>query len=337
MASQRIVADSELNPGAANAIHVCLKVQPGERTTLITDRASWDIARALGREVEQAGGTARYFLLEELVERPCKQMPEEILESLEETQVSLFVAQAQRGELGSRMEMMAVVNRRRIRHAHMVNIDRRIMCEGMRADFPRVDELSRRLLELARSAREIRCTTPAGTDLSATFSRELKWIKTSGLITPEKWGNLPGGEIFTSPARVDGVFVADGVVGDYLCRKYGSLSDTPLRIEISDSRISHLSCANQELLREFSEYTSSDANSNRVGEFAIGTNLAIREVIGNILQDEKIPGVHVAFGHPYGEHTGQNWTSSTHIDCVGRNFDIWIEDQQVMRSGDFTL
>ncbi len=35
-----------------------------------------------------------------------------------------------------------VVNRRGIRHAHMVNIERRIMLEGMRADFLKVDELS---------------------------------------------------------------------------------------------------------------------------------------------------------------------------------------------------
>ena len=32
--------------------------------------------------------------------------------------------------------MTDVVNRRKIRHAHMVNINRQIMLEGMRADFP---------------------------------------------------------------------------------------------------------------------------------------------------------------------------------------------------------
>ena len=40
------------------------------------------------------------------------------------------------------MQMTDVVNRRGIRHAHMVNIERRIMLEGMRADFHKVDELS---------------------------------------------------------------------------------------------------------------------------------------------------------------------------------------------------
>jgi aminopeptidase len=56
-----------------------------------------------------------------------------------------------------------------------------------------------------------------------------------------------------------------------------------------------------------------------VGEFAIGTNIGVRDVIGNILQDEKIPGVHIAFGNPYGAHTGADWYSATHIDVVGRS------------------
>src|SRR5580700_950755 len=70
---------------------------------------------------------------------------------------------------------------------------------------------------------------------------------------------------------------------------------------------------------------------------SIGTNIAIRDVIGNILQDEKIPGVHIAFGNPYGAHTGADWYSSTHIDVVGRKFDIWIDGRQIMHAGVFLL
>ena len=74
-----------------------------------------------------------------------------------------------------------------------------------------------------------------------------------------------------------------------------------------------------------------------VGEFAIGTNLACTHIIGHILQDEKLPGIHIAFGHPYCEHTGQTWKSTTHIDCVGRHFDIWLDDEQVMAKGKFLI
>src|SRR5438046_7446712 len=264
-------------------------------------------------------------------------MPRIILDDLAQSQVSIFAAQSQPGELTARREMTAVVDHHGIRHGHMVNINHQIMLEGMRADFLAIDELSQRLVERARQAKRISCKTPHGTDFEAELSPALKWLKTSGIITPEKWGNLPGGEIFTAPLNTNGTFVVDGVVGDYLCAKYGDLRDTPLIIEVRDNRIVDLRCEDKELLEEFRAYTSTDENSNRVGEFAIGTNHACTHVIGNILQDEKIPGIHVAFGDPYSEHTGADWSSKTHIDCVGRDFDIWFDDEQVMGGGKFLL
>ena len=45
----------------------------------------------------------------------------------------------------------------------------------------------------------------------------------------------------------------------------------------------------------------------------------------------------MAFGHPYSEHTGARWRSTTHIDIVGRRFDIWFDDEQVMADGKFLI
>jgi aminopeptidase len=336
MILEDIAVSPELAPGAYNAIHTCLRLKPEERITLITDRETADIAAALVREVEAVGSDYSVFVLEDYAPRPLTDgMPQPILDDLERSQVSVFAAQAQRGELHSRIAMTAVVNRQGIRHGHMVNIDREIMQEGMLADFLEVDRLSSWLIDKARPSKQIRVTSKGGTDIVATFAPHLKWIKTSGIITAQKWGNLPGGEIFTAPHNVEGRFVVDGVVGDYLCRKYGDLKATPLTIDIMDNRITRLACDNEELLEEFRRYTSTDENSNRVGEFAIGTNIAVKDVRGNILQDEKIPGCHIAFGHPYAEHTGQTWISDTHIDCVGRDFDISIDGELVMQDGKF--
>jgi aminopeptidase len=329
--------DEELAPGARNAIRVCLRLKPEERITIITDQATCDLAAALQAEVEEVGSEHAVFLLENYATRPLTHMPSIVLEDLAQSQVSIFAAQSQRGELRSRAEMTDVVNKKHIRHAHMVNITREIMIEGMRADYRAVDALSQRLIERARLAKRITCRTHAGTDFVADLSPQLKWLKTSGIITSEKWGNLPGGEIFTAPLNTNGTFLVDGVVGDYLCAKYGDLHDTPITIQVRDNRILDLACDHEELLEEFRAYTSMDENSNRVGEFAIGTNTACTHVIGNILQDEKIPGVHIAFGHPYAEHTGADWSSKTHIDCVGRDFDIWFDDEQVMRGGKFLV
>ena len=61
---------------------------------------------------------------------------------MERSQVSIFAVHVQTNELTSRMQMTDIVNRRKMRHAHMVNINRQIMLEGMRADYLKVDRLS---------------------------------------------------------------------------------------------------------------------------------------------------------------------------------------------------
>ncbi len=327
----------ELAPGARNAIRTCLRVAPHERVTLITDRETASIAASLVAEIRAVGAPCEVHVLEDHGPRPMTAMPPPILATLERAQVSIFAAQPKPGELSSRIEMTAVVNRRRIRHAHMVSISPRIMVEGMRADFERVDALGTRVLERAVRARRITARSRAGSDLEATFDPAIRWIKTSGIISPEQWGNLPGGEVFTAPARVDGVYVVDGVLGDYLCARYGDLEATPLTVVVEDNRVADVRCARRDVAEDFRAYTRSHEHSDRVGEFAFGTNLAVRSIIGNILQDEKLPGLHLAFGHPYTEHTGASWSCPTHLDIVGRHFDIWIDGEPVMADSEYLI
>ena len=332
---------SEFLPGARSAVTTCLRIAPSEKVTLITDRATQTIGAALAAQLAENGCQWNAFLLEDLAPRPLVDMPAPVLEDMETSHVSIFAVLVQPNELGSRMQMTDVVNRRHMRHAHMVNITPEIMCQGMRADFNLVDRLSQKVLDRARRATRIRATTAAGTDIVADMNPGYKWFKTSGIISPEKWGNLPGGECFTAPGEVNGTFVVDGVVGDWLCARYGLLESTPLTIEIRRNRIVSCRSQNKQLEADFWAYTHTDENSDRVGEFAIGTNLGVERVIGNILQDEKFPGIHIAFGNPYGEHTGAPWRSSTHIDVVGLRFNIWLESdagaEQIMREGKFLI
>ena len=329
--------DPELSPGAANAVNTCLRVQPSEKVTVITDLANREIAASIVNELAKVGSPFKSFVLEELADRPLTGLPREIADDMETSNVSIFAVRVQQNELKSRMEMTDIVNRRRMRHAHMVNISHEIMLEGMRADFNRVDALSKKVLEIVTKAKQVHAKNPAGSDLTADLNPNYKWIKTSGIISPDKWGNLPGGEIFTTPGEVNGTYVVDGVVGDYLCEKYPDLKNHPLTIHMKGNRITEVHSDNKALEQEFWAYTHTDDNSDLVGEFAIGTNLELRRIIGNILQDEKFPGLHIAFGNPYGHHTGAQWYSSTHIDVVGTRFDIWVDGRQIMEKGRFLI
>jgi len=165
----------------------------------------------------------------------------------------------------------------------------------------------------------------------------MDWVKTSGLISTRYWSNLPAGEVFTTPGSVDGTFVCDGTAGDHFNAKYGDLRETPLVLEIAGARLKAVHCERRELEKEFWEYCHTDANSDRIGELAFGTNLGLSEMIGILLQDEKLPGVHLAFGDPYGSQTHADWASVTHVDVLTRGCDVWIDEDLVIKKGKYLL
>ena len=331
------IAPAELMPGAKNAVDVCLGVRPGEHVVVVADEVSRSVAASLERALKDQHAEFTGLLLEDFGPRPMSGAPQAVLDALEKTDVGVLCMTPQPGELGARMAIVRVVERRQIRYAHMIGVTPDIMQQGMRTDYRKVDELSDRLRERMLKAETLTVRTSAGTSFSAHFDRQLDWVKTSGLISPRYWSNLPAGEVFTTPATVDGTFVCDATAGDYFNGKYGDLQATPLTMKIESGRLVKVDCARKDLEQEFWNYTHTDENSDRVGELAFGTNLGLTEMIGILLQDEKFPGVHIAFGDPYGSQTHANWKSKTHVDVLTRNCDVWIDNDQVIDKGKYQL
>ncbi len=330
-------ASSDLLPGAKNAVETCLAIRPGEHVALIADEPSRAVAASLSAAMENVHAACTSLLLEDFGPRPIKSAPAPVLEALETVDVGILCMNPLPGELGARMTIVKVVERRQIRYAHMVGVTPEIMQQGMRADYRLIDRLSDKLRERMLRAETLRVKTEAGTEIAAHFDRGLDWVKTSGLISPRYWSNLPAGEVFTTPAAVDGTFVCDATAGDHFNGKYGDLQSTPLVLEIEDARLKHVECERKDLEKEFWDYCHTDENSDRVGELAFGTNLGLSEMIGILLQDEKFPGVHIAFGDPYGSQTHANWKSRTHVDVLTRNCDVWIDSDQIIAKGRYQL
>src|SRR6202165_4990647 len=328
---------SELMPGARNAVETCLGVRPGEHVALIADEASRAVAASIAAAVADRHAPYTGFLLEDFGPRPMSMAPPEVLQALETADIGVMCMTPQLGELGARMAIVKVVERRQIRYAHMVGVTAEIMQQGMRADYRMVDRLSDKLRVRMMRAETLTVKTEAGTNIAAHFDAGLDWVKTSGLISPRYWSNLPAGEVFTTPATVDGTFVCDATAGDHFNGKYGDLQRTPLILEIKGGRLVHAECERKDLEEEFWDYCHTDENSDRVGELAFGTNLGLSAMIGILLQDEKFPGVHLAFGDPYGSQTHADWASKTHVDVLTRKCDVWIDEDQVINQGRYQL
>ncbi len=330
-----------IEQGVKQAVENCLRVKAGEKAVVITDKETFEIGSALKAAIEKITGQVQFFVMEDFGKRPID-YPPAIDEAIRTADVSVYAAQGAKGELQTfRMQLLnAVEANGKLRHAHMIGITSQIMEQGMCSDYAEIQRISRRVYEKVENAREIRVATGKGGDFTAAFSPELKWIISDGDIKPGHWKNLPDGEVFTSPINVNGTVVFDGCLGDFFAERYGSLENTPVIVEVADGRAINESirCDNEELRNEFTEYLFEiDENSNRVGEFAIGTNTGLTELIYNLLQDEKFPGIHIAFGSPLPGKTGADWNSKAHVDGVIRNPTIYVDGEIIMENSKFLL
>lgn len=326
-----------LQEGARNAVRVCMAVKRGERVVLVTDRPEREVGDALEAAAREAGATVQRFTLEDHGPRPMTELPDAVAAAAEAADVTFWAAASVEGELPARMRFRQHALKR-ARHAHMPGITRELMETGMCADYDEVAALTLRLFEFARTRRTARVTSPHGTDLTVQFHPEWRWLPDTGKFhTRGVWGNLPAGETYTAPLRLDGRLVTH-LLGDHFSERYGKLP-TPVSFEVRDSWIDldTISGGTPRLLAELREYLLSDPNGARAGEFALGTNLALSDLVGNLLQDEKIPGVHIAFGHPYSDETGAPWTASTHIDCVLLRTSVWMDGVQIQEDSRYIL
>jgi aminopeptidase len=331
---------SEYAAGARNAVVTCLGVRSGERVAVVKDRGRADIAQAIEEEAEAAGAEVRSWLMEEWVERPARALPATLADEIVRFKpvVSLFVAGGEPGELAFRMPLLRMLTQELgCRHGHMIGIDRALMLDGMAVDYDEVYRVTRRVYESVRGAGRIDVASPSGTQLTATFTSARRWVPCDGRYRePGRWGNLPEGEVFTAPLNVEGVLTGEEM-GDHFAARYG-LFQTPVRLWLREGRVAEVQAAGQpELQAEIEAYLRQSPCADRAGEFAIGTNVGLRQIVGNFLQDEKFPGVHVAFGDPYGHETGADWECGSHVDVLTSRTDVWVDGAKIMEGGRFLL
>ena len=325
--------------GARNAVRVCLNIQSQDHVCIIRDRTRTEIAEAIEEEALGTSASVRVWTMEDYVQRPATSFPRSLSDEILRFRptASYFIGTGQQGELGFRLPMLRfLADELRSRHGHMIGINELLMTDGMSADYEQIYRVTRKVYEIARQAESITVNTSLGTELVATFSPSLAWVPCDGRYWEQgTWGNLPEGETFTTPSSVDGVIAAEEL-GDWFAEKYRMLVP-PVRLVVKGGRLVSVETPDSQLAGEIREYTAQHPNSSRVGEFAIGTNIALSRIVGNFLQDEKFPGVHIAFGDPYGFKTHADWECPSHVDALASHATISVDGRLIMESGHFLV
>ncbi len=326
--------------GAYQAVQKCMRVKNGERVVIIADRETDDSARHIYRAARVVTPNVSYFVMEDFGSRPLH-MPEEIINKVRSADVSFYCANNEDGELPIfRKPIYDWVLQSKLRHAIMISLSNELLEQGMNADYDELKIFTKKVSDYVENSRRIEVKTELGTDLLITVG-DYKWIKCDGDIRPGSYSNLPDGEVYTSPINVQGRAVIDGVLGDHFDQKYKCISKTPVTIDVRDCCAveGSISCANNAIEADLVEYLFRKGiqNSSRVGEFALGTNLALEKIIGVMGQDEKFPGVHIAFGDSLGEFTGCPITSTQHMDAVITRPTVVVDGKKIMEDGKYLI
>lgn len=324
---------AELLPGARNAIRTCLGVNAGDEVTLVVESETGQTemgAALLAAAREVTDKIHAYLLVAEHAR--VERLVQRILARLADSDASVLVSTVTGLPHEFRRRVVDAGGARR-RHAHMLGLTPATLAQGMRADYEEVARLGQRLEERLLRTSTIEVRTVVGTDLRVRLDPKLRWHHESGILRAPGWINLPSGEIATTPADVDGVLVPDGGVWS------GADGEVPrasrLKLSIRGGRLVQIDGRDDDARAAIEAIVDRDPNGRRVGQFGFGTNLAVLTPVGSLLQDQKMPGVHVGLGHPFGGLTGATWSSTVELPLLVRRPDVMLDGVPVMVRGKY--
>ncbi|MFC6769744.1 aminopeptidase, partial [Natrinema soli] len=209
------------------------------------------------------------------------------------------------------------------RVATLPGITEDVFTTGLAADYESIAAHCEAVREQVAGADEIRVTTDAGTDI--TFGVEgREWLADTGIVhEPGEMSNLPAGEVFISPETADGTFVVDGTM-----MPHGLLEDgRTLSFAVEDGFVTEISDDDIREAVEDAAETVGDAAYN-LAELGIGTNVAVSDLVGSVLLDEKAGGtVHIAIGDDAG--IGGDTEAPIHLDGIIREPSVFADGSPV--------
>ncbi|MHC4953969.1 MAG: aminopeptidase [Planctomycetota bacterium] len=192
-------------------------------------------------------------------------------------------------------------------------------------EWKKLGEQQERLAQRLNKGREMRITTPDGTDIRFGIDGR-RWINCDGKK------NFPDGEVFTGPIED----ATEGVVQYRFPAVYGGREVNNIRLAFKAGKVVEASAtSNEEFLVQMLDQ---DKGGRVLGELALGSNYGIKGHTRNILFDEKIGGTfHAALGAAYPETGGTN-KSALHWDMIcdlregGR---VEVDGELISRNGKF--
>jgi len=315
-----------IKKAAEVTVKTCLGVKAGEKFLVLTDLDTEAIGRAIA-EVGWDVGAETMLVVMRPRTRHGEEPPEPIASMW--SKVDVFIAPTKYSLTHTQARKKAT--EAGARGATMPAITLDVFVEGMSIDYNMVKSNCDNMLRALEGAKEVRVTSPLGTEVR--FSVEgRKFIADTGILTEKgSFGNLPAGEVFVAPVEgtANGVMVFDGAIAGV-----GTLK-TPVKVLVEDGFAVKFEGGDEaQRLKRLLESVNLREAFN-VAEFGIGTNPGAR-IVGNILMDEKVyKTVHIAFGD--NSTIGGRVKAGIHLDGMITRPTVYVDGKMIMKDGEWLI
>jgi leucyl aminopeptidase (aminopeptidase T) len=312
---------NKLHAAADRAINQALRLRPGEKFLLVTDRQKMEIAEALAFYAKRAGAETTTYLMTETL-RPITEPTRQFQELIRTAAVTVYMLEGRFAEKPFRGFMVAQ-GAKHGRICMMPGITRDMMERLVGIDFSEMAAFTKRVMRAMKDANDVVIENAAGTKISFSVKGR-HWDADIGDISKKGvHGNLPAGECFTAP--VEETFTGKIVIG--------LIDDKLGRGEMIFKR-GKLVGFKGAGIAEVIKTVGSDPTARIIGEFGIGTNKGAR-ICPNMLEAEKAFGtVHFAIGDSYG--IGKN-KSKFHFDALVDKVTITAKGKTIAKNGKFLI
>jgi leucyl aminopeptidase (aminopeptidase T) len=299
-----------------------VKLEPGENVCIVSDTNTAEIGEVMAGSATALGAEAVLMVI-----NPRKthgiDPPEIVAAAMKAADVIIqpityaithTTATKEALEAGARLLVMR-------------GVTKDLMLNGaVNADYHEIDRVSELVRLKMTEGKQVRITSPSGTDLSLSIDGRTGIMLTGLVKGPGTFAAMPDGEAAIAPVEgtTEGTIVIDNSMDSL------GILDEPIRLTVEKGRVTNIEGGKsakklEQLINE------SDEGARNIAEFAIGTNPQAR-LVGNMAEDKKLLGsVHMAVGDSH--VIGGTVESNLHLDGLLLNPTVFIDGDCVIDEG----
>lgn len=313
--------------GARKLVHVCCRVQPGEKVAVVADFDTQAVAEAITcAALEITPEVVTTFMAPRQVD--SSEPPEIVAAAMKAADVAIIPvsytiahSNAVRAALGGGTRVMSVPAATPIQ----------LVRGGAEADFEANSATVKMVGQALSNATTAHLTTPGGTDCTFDLSGRKGNSHDCILDRPGKFSAYPNSEANISPVdgRTNGVIVFDGSIPNL---RLGGPLRNPVRCTVRDGNIVKVEGGPEADMIAKVWAAMGDASVYNIAQLAVGLNPEVLILSGVWAQDHGAWGtVHIGIGTS--TNLGGTTKAASHFDGMMYRPTLTLDGQVILKDG----